>query len=784
MYFNIKTGLRFIYFLIIMLLLTIGISTKSQAQCCYYKLSMHDSYGDGWNGGFLSVTINNNPVGNFSASNFGSLDSFQVCNGDTLKLNYTSGSYENENSYQLYDANWNLYHMAGPTPPTGLVFDTLGNCNATFLAGNNPCTAIPIDTGQCIWGDNTGYQGSGFNPGCASYQGADVWYKVVVPPSGNLSFATDSGTINDTGLALWTDSLCSNPQYLGCDDDAGIGTLSMLSLYELDPGQTIYIQVFGYGTAVGTFHLCVEDLGTVSLDSTELPLVMINTQNQSIIQNTKINCLMDIKYNGAGNITYLNSPANIYSGHIGIEIRGATSSGYPQKPYNIETRTAAGTNNNVSILGMPSENDYTLLSNYNDRSLIRNSLAFKLFGEMGNTSCRTRLCEVLIDSVYKGIYLMSEKIKRDSNRLDISKLTPIDTVGDQLTGGYILQQNYWDANNSFLSNYSPIDHPGFDVHFVYEYPTKDSIHPKQKTYIASFVDSLEGALYSSNFADTTNGYRRYLDTKSFIDYFIINELSRNNDGFKKSVFFNKDKHSKKKGKLKAGPVWDFDWAWKTMATCSLFDQNDGSGWAHLINDCPTDNYSCGYYVRLLQDTTFSNELRCAYEEYRSTILDTTYLFAYMDSIENVVQKAQARHFQKWPILGVSGPAPEVNAIATTYAAEMDTLKNWIKVRLNWLDTHIPGHCIQVNTGITQTKVNEALQYYPNPSTGNFHFEGTLPNGKATLMTIYDITNKVIDKVPIKTGKGKFEYLLKQKGVYFFNISNEDGIIQFGKLLVL
>jgi hypothetical protein len=236
--------------------------------------------------------------------------------------------------------------------------------------------------------------------------------------------------------------------------------------------------------------------------------------------------------------------------------------------------------------------------------------------------------------------------------------------------------------------------------------------------------------------------------------------------------------------LKAGPVWDFDWAWKTMATCSLFDQNDGSGWAHLINDCPTDNYSCGYYVRLLQDTTFSNELRCAYEEYRSTILDTTYLFAYMDSIENIVQKAQARHFQKWPILGVSGPAPEVNNIATTYAAEMDTLKNWIKVRLNWLDTHIPGHCIQVNTGITQTKVTEALQYYPNPSTGNFHFEGTLSNGKATQMTIYDITNKVIDKIPIKTGKVKFEYRLKQKGVYFFNISNEEGIIQFGKLLVI
>ena len=85
----------------------------------------------------------------------------------------------------------------------------------------------------------------------------------------------------------------------------------------------------------------------------------------------------------------------------------------------------------------------------------------------------------------------------------------------------------------------------------------------------------------------------------------MNEVSRNNDGFKKSVFFHKDKNSNG-GKLKAGPVWDFDWAWKNIASCSIFEATDGSGWAHLINDCFTDNYSCGWYVRLLQDSTFNN----------------------------------------------------------------------------------------------------------------------------------------------------------------------------------
>jgi len=778
---KLRTVLRSRFYLLLFAL-ALFTGQQAQAQCCTYTLSMHDSYGDGWNGGYLQVFVNNNLLGNFSAANFGTADTFQVCNGDSVRLSYTSGSYENENTYQLYDASWNLLFDDGPTPATGNVFSSVGNCNATGLLGNNPCNAIPIDTGQCLWNNNTNFLGSGLAPGCANYQGKDVWFKVIVPPSGNLSFMTDSGTINDTGLAVWSDSLCSNLQLLGCDDDAGNGYYSFLTLFEQTPGKTLYIQVFGYGTATGSFKLCVEDLGTVSLDSTELPLVIIHTQGQTIVPNTKVNCSMDIKYNGPGAITYLNGPSNVYSGSVGIEIRGATSSGYPQRPYGFETRTAAGANNNVSLLGMPAENDWVLLSNYNDRSLIRNTLAFKLFGLMGNYSPRASLCEVMVDSSYRGIYVLGEKIKRDSARVGIATLTPADTSGDELTGGYILQQNHWNASNSFQSNYSPIDHPGFDVHFLYEYPKPTDLHPKQKQYIASFIDSLETALYSANFADTQLGYRKYLDVNSFIDYFLINELARSNDGFKKSVFFHKDKNSKG-GKLKAGPVWDFDWAWKTMATCSLFDQNDGSGWAHHINDCPTDNYSCGYYIRLLQDSTFANTLRCRYDNFRSTILDTNYLFAYIDSIENMVQKAQQRHFQRWPLLGMSGPAPEVNAIATTYAAELDTLKHWIAIRLQWLDTHIPGTCIQQPSGVSNQAASALFTYYPNPGNGLLHFDGELTSTSPMVMKILSITGQEIAEIPLENKRQRFTYDLPQKGIYFLRISDQNGPMYSGKVTV-
>ena len=752
------------------------------AQCCDYLLVMDDSYGDGWNGGTLQVNVNGSLIGIFAAAGAGSDTTFTMCNGDELVLNYSAAEWEEENSYRLFDPVGNVVFADGPTPSTGVAFTGVGDCDAVAAPGSVPCAALPIDTLDCVLADNTAAIGAGIDPSCANYQGGDIWYVMPVPPSGNVSVSTfDSGGLNDTGIALWTGTNCVDLTQRGCDDDGGDGYFSLALAYELPVGEMLYIQVFGYGGGTGAFELCVTDLGTVTLESSELPIVMINTLGQEIVDEPKIHALMEIKYNGPGNLTFVTDPANVYNGDVGIEIRGASSAGYPQRPYGFETRDSLGENLDVSLLGMPAEHDWVLLSNYNDRSLIKNQLAFSISQGMGQYATRTHLCEVLIDSVYRGIYVLGEKIKRDSGRVDIAKLTPNENSGDDLTGGYIFMQAYWDGNNSFLSNYHPIDHPDFDVHFVYNTPSPDSISDPQRDYIASFVDTLETALYSPAFDDPATGYRKYMDVKSFIDYFLVNEVSRSADGFKKSVFFHKDKNSNG-GKLKAGPVWDFDWAWKNIASCSIFEATDGSSWAHQINDCFTDNYSCGWYVRLLQDTTFNNELRCKYEEYRTTVLDTATIFSYIDSIGDRVQNAQARHFQKWPILGVGGPAPDVGPVATTYAGELDSLKAWITLRLAWLDVNIPGTCI--NTSVETYQAESNLSCYPNPSSGVFHFRGSVPDGRSLVMTIHDLAWRELERIPLASGQQSFDHTINGSGTYFFCLEDGSGhTLQQGKMIV-
>lgn len=744
---------------------------------------MQDSYGDGWQGATVEIIQNNTSLGTFACENSSSSISFEVCQDDSLQLIYTPGDYENENTYQVRDAFFNIVYGTGINPSAGNVFSGTGDCNTAPAPGSNSCSAIPLDTATCLGADNTGLSALGLNPGCAQYTGGDIWFSLQVPPSGNISLRTQNGNINDTGLAAWIISGddCTQLQSVGCDDDNGDGYYSFLTLYDLTPLQTIYIQVFGYGGVTGTFEICNHPMPDVVFTGSELPIVLISTNQQQIVNDVKIDAYMDIKYNGDGNYTSLNDPSNVYTGNIGIEIRGATSAGFPQTPYGFETRNKAGNNLNVSLLGMPAENDWVLLSNFNDRSLIRNTLASKLFAKMGNYAARMKLCEVMVDSSYKGIYVFGEKIKRDANRVNISNLYSFENAGNDLTGGYILQQNYWDETNSFQSNFSPPGHPEMNVRFLYEYPKVDSISAQQKQYIAGFIDSLETALYGPQFSDVSNGFRKYLDVNSFIDYFLINELSRNNDGFKKSVFYNKNKNTNG-GKLKAGPVWDFDWAWKNLATCSIFEATDGSGWAHQINDCPTDNPSTGWYIRMLEDTTFQNQLRCRYNIFRESFLNNEFIFNYIDSVGSLVQNAHERHFQKWPLLGVSGFAPELEPYPVSYLEELTTLKNWINIRLQWLDDSIPGKCYIDYTGIN-THPTSALKVYSTPENGQINVSGFINNQIISTLNIYDIQGRLLNIFELNSGIINQVFNMSQKGILIYKIENKIGIIQQGKIIV-
>jgi len=448
------------------------------------------------------------------------------------------------------------------------------------------------------------------------------------------------------------------------------------------------------------------------MDSTNLPLVIINTNGGIIADEPKITVDLKIIFNKPGFYNHPADSGNIYTGKAGIEYRGAYSQLLPQKPYGFETRDEQGNNFNVSLLGMPAENDWILMANYNDKVFMRNTLAFHLFNQMGHYAPRTRICEAVINNEYMGIFILTEKIKRDKNRIDIARLDPDDNAGDSLSGGYVFATDYYDDSNSCTSNFVPTDRPDHHVHFVYKYPEPEVITSQQKNYIKAFVNTFESKLYSSSFTDPATGYKAYMDVASFIDYFILGEVSRNVDTYKKSCFYHKDRDNKG-GMLRAGPVWDFDWAWKNIYdNCYIWEATDGSNWAYRVNECNNWPVVPSWMIRLLEDPAFRGELHTRYITLRQSYLSNLYLNHYIDSVKTLVYEAQKRHYAKWPILGQYTGAPEVDPPAPTFNGEIEKFRNWIALRLEWLDANMPD---ENTTGIDQAGSDEIkLRLFPNP----------------------------------------------------------------------
>jgi hypothetical protein len=420
--------------------------------------------------------------------------------------------------------------------------------------------------------------------------------------------------------------------------------------------------------------------------TSNLPIVVINTNGQTIVDDPRIVCDMGVIDNGFGVMNSISDPFNDYNGKISIEYRGSSSQTFPKKPYALETQDSIGNNNNVSLLGMPIENDWILYAPYSDKALMRNFLTFDLGRKMGHYSPRTVYCELVINGDYKGIYILMEKIKRDKDRVDIAKLDADDLAGDSLTGGYIVKVDKYTGTGGvdWLSDFPNIS--GGSLYIQYHYPEATALQPQQLNYIEQYVDSFEYALNGLNFADTSIGYAKYIDINSFIDFYIINEISKNIDGYRLSTYMHKDKQSKG-GKLTMGPFWDFNLAFGNADYC-----NGGitSGW-EVNGGCGGNNPF--WFERLLDDTIYENKLKCRWEYLREKSFHQDSIFNFIDSMALYLNDAQQRNFQQWPTLGTY-VWPNFY-VGSTYQDELNFFKTWIGDRLLWIDNNLGGNCYEI-----------------------------------------------------------------------------------------
>ena len=512
-----------------------------------------------------------------------------------------------------------------------------------------------------------------------------------------------------------------------------------------------------------------------SLLISNLPIISISTNGQIIYTEPKITADMKIIHHGGSVLNDMNDEPNVYNGKIGIEIRGASSASYPQTPYGLETRDLIGNNLDTALLGMPSENDWVLLSNWNEKSFARNLLSFDIFTKMGHYAPRMRLCEVILNNDYRGIYLFGEKIKIGKGRTSLAKLTEKDLSGDLVTGGYIFKTDYDDGVGTYwTSNYSPINKPGAKPKFVYHDPKAEELTVEQKTYIAGYVNALETALYSTNFKDPATGYRAYLDVNTFVDYFILEEVARNVDGYKKSRFFHKNKDSKNK-LIDSGPVWDFDWAWKNLDDCYLYKNTTGEGWAWSINSCNVSPVPPSWEAKMLQDPYFANAINARYFSLRKNILSLDQINHFIDSIASMVNEAQERHYKKYKTLGVNNKAPEIDILSTTYAGEVQKLKNWIAVRLAWLDANMVGQ----NSALPEFETFARLRIFPNPVLETLYIESDNELREVTIINTAGFTI-------INVRSNKFEENINvsglASGIYIVKVTLANGTIRTQKLV--
>ncbi|HEY2720239.1 MAG TPA: CotH kinase family protein [Chitinophagaceae bacterium] len=521
---------------------------------------------------------------------------------------------------------------------------------------------------------------------------------------------------------------------------------------------------------------------SVNFTSSNLPIVVITTNGLVIPDDPKIDVQMGIIYNGPNLRNNITDSLNNYKGDIGIELHGHSSQMFPMKSYGIELRDSSGNSQDYPILGLPKESDWILYAPYTDKTLMRNFLAYTLSRDMGRWAARCRYVELVIDNDYKGVYVMEENIKRNSNRVNIAKIGTTDTMADALTGGYIFSLDK--DPDGWFSSFSC---PGTTVpayrQFSYVYPKLENIVPAQQAYIKNYVDSFEIALASPGFQDPSSGVRKFADMSSFVDYFIINELSRNVDGYRLSAYFYKDRNSRN-SKIFAGPVWDYDLAFRNADYCA---GSDITGWAYRFNTvCSGDPAGLipFWWNQLMTDTAFESDLRCRWKELRLGVLSSAHIDQLIDSISTLVNEAQQRHFVRWPILGQyvwPNPAP----IPSSYMGELSSLKAWIDQRLQWIDTNIPnsGHCSDYPLN---SSANIIASLSPNPASGDAKLTVLSKSGQAMYVNIFDAMGRRMQSETVSLQVGNNIVAVHSStwtsGVYFIYMKCADGEQQIKRLV--
>lgn len=325
-----------------------------------------------------------------------------------------------------------------------------------------------------------------------------------------------------------------------------------------------------------------------------------------------------------------------------IKGRGNTTWGMPKKPYRLKF------DKKQSLLGEPMDKSWVLLSNYADKTMLRVYTAFYM-GYISNLDYtpKSHFAELILNGQYNGTYLVCDKIKISADRVNVGNdgfLLEVDTKAE-------------DGDITFR-----LDHISEPINI--KEPENISVSDDNYNYITAFMSKADSVLYSSNFTDPDNGWQKYIDMDSFVDWYLINEITKNNDALMYSSCYM---NLKRGGKIKMGPLWDFDLAMGNLyynVTCYY----DGlwMRYAEWIN-------------RMFDDPVFVSKVKERFDYFYGrkddimrTINENAQYLRY--AVKENENRWHTFYEFTWPNYDIWG----------SYQNEVQSMKEWLNSRFEWL----------------------------------------------------------------------------------------------------
>lgn len=511
------------------------------------------------------------------------------------------------------------------------------------------------------------------------------------------------------------------------------------------------------------FTSCCLMAGFSLAQTVDLPIVFVDTKAKCLDNkvNEKIPATMRVLDAATNNVAD-SAKGTLYD--IGIKVRGQSSAMFPKPGYSVEVRDEKGEGIDVSMFGLPPADDWVFHGPYVDKSMMRNSLAHWLFRQAGRYSPRTKHFDLYINGVYRGVYVLIEKIKRGKYRVDVSKLKETDIEGDDVTGGYIWAFDKTGTNTGGAGS-GAVEKEGFatsdGLNVILHYPKKDKIQKQQEDYLKKYLNELEGLFKNGG---NGNGYDKYVDVASAVDYVLHQEVTNNADSYWCSFFLHKPKDSKD-GKVTLGPPWDFNLAMSNGSAPENGGGNNGGGWnmggfggfggmggmggfgssgtsgwqiENSSKQIADGNNNGGMWnfggsslkaprwlTSMWKNQSYQSELKKRWAELRSGVWHTKTLDVYLDSMKTYLKNAADRNFKRWPNLGQSSgqndPDPEPMKYcnnssggygmpmggynADTWDGEVEHLRKKMKERMAWMDQQL-GFTEPANPIVTEPIIHE------------------------------------------------------------------------------